>query len=283
MRLNTFVPRLVILAAVWLLATATLTLAAGHKMSTPSATPPVAATTATPTPLKVLVVPSVANEAYVFAKGILEDGGFGWKVGSGALGFPGNVVVGQSPAAGTRVIDTGAPRIVLTLRKSGVQNGLPDATSPFTATAIKLADLAVARKTTVAPRKTATKPAVKPAAKPAAKPVAKPAVTPQVRKPDFVVPGVKAEPQNELSLPDRARALDRWLARKPLPSDANVGRWLYQQSWIVTGAQFGWWHGAEALQILIAADQRAQTVWGIGTRSELLARKALAEVKASSH
>ena len=97
MRLNTFVPRLVILAAVWLLATATLTLAAGHKMSTPSATPPVAATTATPTPLKVLVVPSVANEAYVFAKGILEDGGFGWKVGSGALGFPGNVVVGPPP------------------------------------------------------------------------------------------------------------------------------------------------------------------------------------------
>jgi hypothetical protein len=116
--------------------------------------------------------------------------------------------------------------------------------------------------------------------KPAAQPVAKPAAKPAFRKPDFVVPGVRAEPQNELALPDRARALDRWLATKPRPTNANVGRWLYQHSWIVTGAEYGWWHGAEALQILVGADRRAQSTWGIGARSERVARKALVEVRA---
>ncbi len=101
-----------------------------------------------------------------------------------------------------------------------------------------------------------------------------------MRTPAFTVKGAKPEPMKELPLPDRARALDRWLATKPRPSDANVSRWLYQHSWIVTGAKFGWWHGAEALQILISADRRAQSVWGIGTRSERLARATLAEVEA---
>jgi PASTA domain len=287
MRLNAFVPRLVVLAAVWLLATATLTLAAGEKMSTPS-TPPTPAAAQAPAAPVVLVVPNVRGQAYVFAKGILEDGGFGWRVGAGAKGYPGNTVVGQTPVAGTRVIDTGAPRVVLELARHGAQQGLPDATSPYAATPLRLADAPKRAKASRVTRATraplAAKPAVKPAANPATKPVARPAVKPAarpaIRKPDFVVPGVKAEPQNELALPKRARALDRWLATKPRPTNANVGRWLYQHSWIVTGAEYGWWHGAEALQILIGADRRAQSTWGIGARSEAVARKALAEVRA---
>ncbi len=282
MRLNGFVPRLVVLAGVWLLATATLTLAAGQKISTPSTTAtPAAAPAAAP---QILVVPNLRKQVYVFAKGILEDAGFGWKVGPGALGYPGNVVVAQSPAAGTHVVDTGAPAIVLTLAKSGAQKGIPDATSPYTATAIKLpaASARSRSRTRFAASATTPKPAAapKPKAKPAVMPAVKPKAAPQVRKPDFVVPGAKDEPQRELSLPARARALDNWLAGKPAPTDANVGRWLYQHSWIVTGAQFGWWHGAEALQILIGADRRAQAIWGIGTRSERIARAALAEVEA---
>ena len=280
MRLNGFVPRLVVLAAVWLLATATLTLAAGRQMSTPP-TPATPAAKAAAAPPAVLVVPNVSGQVYVFAKGILEDGGFGWQVRAGALGYPGNVVVSQSPAAGTRVIDTGAPRITLRLRKGGAQKGLPDSTSPYRATPIRLADLAVARPMR-APAKApaAVKPRATQAAKPAAKQAAKRVAAPKVRTPAFTVKGAKPEPIKELPLPDRARALDRWLATKPRPSDANVSRWLYQHSWIVTGAKFGWWHGAEALQILISADRRAQSVWGIGTRSERLARATLAEVEA---
>ena len=50
----------------------------------------------------------------------------------------------------------------------------------------------------------------------------------------------------------------------------------------MTGAKFGWSHGADALRLLIAADRRAQSVWGIGRKSELAARTALAEVQARS-
>ena len=55
---------------------------------------------------------------------------------------------------------------------------------------------------------------------------------------------------------------------------------LYQHNWIVTGASFGWWHGAEALRKLIATDRIVQQRWGIGKKSELVARKALANVEA---
>ena len=51
-------------------------------------------------------------------------------------------------------------------------------------------------------------------------------------------------------------------------------------AWIVAGAKFGWWHGAEALKILIQVDRQAQSQWGIGARSQSLASAALAEVKA---
>ena len=37
----------------------------------------------------------------------------------------------------------------------------------------------------------------------------------------------------------------------------------------MTGAKLGWWHGAEALTTLVAVDQRAQTLWGIGSKSAL--------------
>jgi hypothetical protein len=86
-----------------------------------------------------------------------------------------------------------------------------------------------------------------------------------------------------MPLPNRARLLGRWIGQHPRPTNANVKRWLYQNAWVVTGARFGWWHGAQALRILIGVDRRTETLWGIGAKSRLLAQNALAEVEARTH
>jgi hypothetical protein len=82
-----------------------------------------------------------------------------------------------------------------------------------------------------------------------------------------------------MPLTQRAELLSSWIGVHP-KTKANVRHYLYQHSWIVTGASFGWWHGAEALRKLIAADRTLQQRWGIGKKSELVARKALAAVEA---
>jgi hypothetical protein len=94
-----------------------------------------------------------------------------------------------------------------------------------------------------------------------------------------VLPGVPKEPLKEMPLPQRAKLLRAWIAAHS-KTRANVRHFLYQHTWIVTGAAFGWWHGPEALEQLIAADRLAQKRWGIGTKSELVASRTLAEVKA---
>jgi hypothetical protein len=96
----------------------------------------------------------------------------------------------------------------------------------------------------------------------------------------FHVPGAPREPLDEIPLPARARRLEAWLTRGRGPTAANERHWLYQHAWIVTGARFGWWHGAEALRVLIRVDRRAESLWGIGYRSEAVASQALAAVEA---
>ncbi len=96
----------------------------------------------------------------------------------------------------------------------------------------------------------------------------------------FHVPGTPKEPLDEIPLPARARRLEAWLIRGRDPTSANQRHWLYQHAWIVTGARFGWWHGAEALNLLIRVDRRAESQWGVGYRSEAVARGALAAVEA---
>jgi hypothetical protein len=268
-----------------------------------------------------LIVPKVSGQAYVFAKGILMDSGFAWRVTGGVNGFAANRVVGQSPAPGTRLVDTGAPTITLRLERNPryAEDGIPENFSPFPGTRVMRPGAAKppAAKPAARPKKTsrpatrrpkvapkAAKPkAAKPKAAPkAAKPKAAPkAAKPKVAKPKvvrpkarpqakkaaarpaaFTVPGAPKEPLNEMPLPRRARLLSAWVAKHPRPTDANVAHWLYQHAWIVTGAKFGWWRGAEALRILIAVDRRVISTWGIGTRSLTTARTALAEVKAKS-
>jgi hypothetical protein len=61
-----------------------------------------------------------------------------------------------------------------------------------------------------------------------------------------------------------------------------VSFWLYQHSWIVTGARFGWSGGAGALEILVRVDRGLQRRWGFGGKSARVARAALAEVRRKS-
>jgi hypothetical protein len=103
---------------------------------------------------------------------------------------------------------------------------------------------------------------------------------PPRRPPAFQVAGARNEPLDEITLPARARRLAAWLTPSRSPTPANLRHWLYQHAWIVTGARFGWWHGAEAIRTLIRVDRRVEARWGIGYRSEAAARRALAEVEA---
>jgi hypothetical protein len=111
--------------------------------------------------------------------------------------------------------------------------------------------------------------------------VAKPKVKATPRPPAFTPAGAPKEPLDEITLPARALTLQRWVANRP-KTGANVRHWLYQHSWIVTGAQFGWWHGAQALQTLIAVDQQVERQWGIGGKSQAVAKAALAHVRRRS-
>ena len=269
-------PRLVVLGLVCLLAGATLTYGAAKRLSAP------VTKHQTPVSAPTVVVPDVTGQAFVFAKGALADAGFAWKVIGSVHGYAANRVVSQSPVAGTKLKDTGAPTVTVSLsRSSYAESGEPEDVSPYMGTAVLPARPVVAAP--VKARVQAT-PAPKRAA-PTTHQVAqshKAATKATARPPAFVVNGAPKEPLKEMPLPDRARLLARWLSSHPKPTNANVRHFLYQNAWITTGARFGWWHGAEALTLLIAADQHAQRLWGIGRKSELAARHVLAEVKARS-
>jgi hypothetical protein len=285
-RFAAVVPRMAVIGLVWLFATATLTYAAGEKLATPAKAP-----VAVATPRPTLVVPDIRGQAFVFAKGILEDGGFAWRVQGSVQGYSTNVVSSQQPAAGTRVEDTGAPTLRLTMhRGTYAQEGAPQNTSPYAGTSIVLAKSASARAKRPAVRKavprvkTPAKPAVKRARHRAAEPKRKITRTKlpasRARPPAFVVAGAPKEPLKEIPLTVRARRLSAWLTPSRRPTAANQRYWLYQHAWIVTGAKFGWWHGTAALRVLINVDRRVQSQWGLGFRSESVARGALAAAEA---
>jgi PASTA domain len=123
-------PRLTAVAAVVLLLSATISLAADKP--TPAKKPAAAAK-----PQQVMVVPDVRGQLFVFASGALEDNGFGWKVRGAVEGYPSNLVVAQSPAPGTYVVNTGEPTITLHLVRKGAQLGVPQDRSPYGASLIK--------------------------------------------------------------------------------------------------------------------------------------------------
>jgi len=277
---------MVVLGLIWLLATGTLTYAAGRQLAATNA--PKAQTPAV-TPRPTLVVPDVRGQAFVFAKGILEDSGFGWRVTGGVQGYATNVVATQQPAAGTRVQDTGAPMLKLTLRHGTYgQDGQPEDTAPYSGTSVVLekSAAAAAKKPASAAKKTIVRKAVakrtvkrerRTVVKPKRKLMARKQVAARARA--FTVAGAPKEPLDEMPLPQRAARLARWIDSRPPRTTSNVQHWLYQHAWIVTGAGFGWSHGDNALVKLIAVDRQVERMWGLGYRSEAVARATLAEVR----
>jgi PASTA domain len=267
LRIATGLPRLAIVGVVLLLASATLAVGAAKKMAaTPQGAP---APVTTPT----VTVPDITGQAFVFAKGTLEDAGLAWKIVGSVHGYAANKVAKQTPAAGTKLRDTGAPTITVALeRTSYPEKGEPEDVSPYFGTSVQPIGLPKATPAS-APAPAAPKPA---AAQP--KTAAKPTAT---RTPDFVVDGAPKEPQKEMPLPQRAHLLAAFIASHG-KTPANVRHFLYQHSWIVIGAKFGWWHGAQALQELVSVDRAAEQRWGIGRKSELVASAALKRVQARS-
>jgi hypothetical protein len=273
-------PRVGVIVCAIGLVTGTLAFAANSTLSSP--TTPAAAPAAVE--LEPLVVPDVRKQAYVFAKGSLEQGGFAWRVEGSVPGFAANVVVSQSPAPGARVIADGAPIIVLRLSRNGSykQEGIPENVSPYAGKPARLVGSAQPKRKTA--QATAATPAPKAAkAVPKVAPKPKPAATAAARKPAFTVAGAPAEPLDEIALSARAKQLAAWVEKHPRRSRAGVDHWLYQHNWIVTGAGFGWANGAQALRTLIAVDERVQRLWGVGAQSEQVARRTLAEVEARSN
>jgi beta-lactam-binding protein with PASTA domain len=127
-------PRVTALAAAGLLVSATISLAASKPTAMKKPL------THASRPRKVKIVPDVQNQMFVFASGMLEDAGFGWKVRGSVGGYPANVVVSQSPKPGTHVLDTGSPTITLQLVPGkGPQLGEPQNRSPYGASLIRLA------------------------------------------------------------------------------------------------------------------------------------------------
>jgi len=172
-RLASLLPRFVALPLIALLGTATLTFAANSQLTSPSASEEPAAASVP----CVLVVPDVRRQAFVFAKGTLEDAGFSWKVTGSVQGFAANMVAAQSPEPGTRVVDTGSPTIQVTLAANSryKQEGSPENAAPYPGTSLKVAGAAAP----VAEPDSAAAPAVPaPAAKP--KPVRVPTTNGEV-------------------------------------------------------------------------------------------------------
>jgi hypothetical protein len=274
LRIATRLPRLVIVGVVLLLASATLAVGAAKRLT---AVPPGAPA---PVPVATLVVPDLSGQAFVFAKGTLEDTGFAWQVIGSVHGYAANKIARQSPPAGTRVRDTGAPTISVTLKRTPYpEKGTPEDVSPYIGTSVQpmgvaSSSVAPAAPVPAAPKGAQTKPVTK-----TAEP--KPAATPAKRPAAFVLAGAPKEPLKEMPLTQRAELLSAWIRVHP-KTTSDVRHYLYQHSWIVTGASFGWWHGAAALRKLIAADVVAQQRWGIGKQSELVARAALADVEKRS-
>jgi PASTA domain-containing protein len=285
LRFPALLPRAAVLVLAGVAATATLSYAAGRNIT--ATTPAQATTTA---PQGTVLVPDVRGQAFVFAKGALEDAGFAWHVGGSVHGYSANTVAEQSPPPGTKLLDTGSPVVTLTLKRTpGYQElGAAEDASPYAGTPDERADLATRVAAAPKPAATTTTTAAATTAAAATTPAApkrapaKRAATPAARPPAFVVPGARTEPLDEMPLTARAHALDTWLAKHPKSTNANVKYWLYQHQWIVTGAKLGWWHGAQALQTLIAVDEHAQSQWGFGAKSKAAAVAALGYVEARS-
>jgi len=288
MRLSSLLNRLVALGVVAFVGSTSLTFAAGGQKRAPEQTPDPVRLAPETDAIQYLVVPDVRSQAYVFAKGMLDDGGFAWRVEGRVDGYATNVVASQSVAPRTRVLDTGAPEIVLRLQWNPgyEEQGLPENVSPFEGTAVVLASgerlgIAKPKAEKSAREATGVKPK-KPAAakkKAAAAKLETGAKATGARTPAFEAPGAPAEPLDEMTLTARARMIARRMADADEPSKKLVKWWLHQHAWVVTGAKFGWHDGDRALRILVKVDKDLYARWGFGLKSAAVSEDALAYVE----
>jgi PASTA domain-containing protein len=282
-RFAALLPRLFALTAIGLIGASSLTFAAATKkiQDQEAAAKPVQAGPNT------LRVPDVRGQAYVFAKGILEDAGFSWQVAGRVEGYAANLVSVQNPAPGTKVLDTGAPTVELRLERNPDygERGLPVNTSSYDGTKLRLASDPAAEARSEEPKEetpSSDEPAPGDGAEEPKEDKPAQGDDPKAsdgREPDFVVAGAPAEPRDEMPLPNRARLVEKRIGAAAKPSRRLVNWWLYQHEWIVTGARFGWHDGAAALRILIRVDRSIERRWGFGARSTVVAKRALAEVE----
>ena len=235
------------------------------------------------------------RQAYVFAKGILQDAGFAWRVRGDVDGFAANTVTVQTPAPGTRVIDNGAPVVTLRLARSAqyAERGVPENSAPFTGSKVVLLKNWQAEQKKNAP----------PVAEAARRdrscdddagsdhdragrrpPPPRPTTAPTshdsgTRSAARAGSGLSQARFHRLRRAGRARRRDaasgartraRGAGRQAEEADSPrfVNFWLYQHSWIVTGARFGWKDGDVALKTLIRVDGSLQKRFGFGRRSQ---------------
>jgi hypothetical protein len=172
-----------------------------------------------------LVVPDVRGQAYVFAKVMLEDAGFAWRVRGAVNGFAVNRVASQRPGPGARVLDTGAPTISLELNRNARydETGVPENFSPYAGTRVLRPGARRPRPATRPhPR---TRPRLqRPAAR--KKPAARPRVRtrprlqrPAARKKPAARPRVRTQPRAQ-----RPAARKRPSAKRPVRSQRPVER-----------------------------------------------------------
>jgi hypothetical protein len=293
-RLAALLPRLAALTLIWLLAAASLTFAAGTSRIPKKLKPAVAPPKQEKAVARTFVVPDLRRQPYVFAKGILEDAGFAWRVEGRVEGYATNVVAVQVPSPGTKIATEGTPTIILGLERnpSYAESGVPQNESPYRGEAAAgeskpakpkrkapSADSA-APPAAPSPAPASTKQAPKSAAARAREVAVEPATqAPAVRTPAFELPGAPPEQLDEMPLPERARMIEKRMLKSAGPSRELIKWWLYQHAWVVTGARFGWSNGAEAIRIVIRVDRELEQRFGFGAKSEAVARRALAEVE----
>ena len=252
-RLTALLPRLLALTVIWLLGAATLH-ARGRQ---PDANARTGGGRCSLRPKRPGSSSSrtFAAQAYVFAKGILQDAGFAWRVEGSVQGYAANTVAIQNPAPGTRVIDNGAPIVVLGLsqerclrraRPAGEQLALRrDACRAGhrleqEARRARLATTTAPAATTTEPAATTTEPAVT-TTEPAATPTG-PEPQQKNREPDFMVPGAPIEPADEMPLPAARTGSPSGvprMCRSPLSRSSTSGSTSIRGS--STGARFGWY------------------------------------------
>ena len=282
-------PRLAVLVVVALLATAGLTFAASSTLTAQPTTPP-----ETTSELPPLVVPDVRHQAYVFAKGMLEQGGFAWRVEGSVHGYSANLVASQTPAPGSKLVANGAPTIVLRLQRNAgyAQQGTPEDKSPYAG----VPGPQVRRRAPRQDQGQGEDEDQDEAGRCSGSAEGKGDEDHRGRGEDescseeagghtYARLRRARRAQGAARRDDAGRPRDeaqRLGLRASEAHAAAVDHWLYQHNWIVSGAKFGWSHGAESLRTLVAVDKRVQTLWGVGDDSETVARKALVDVKARS-